>query len=843
MGRAAAAFSNFTAGELSPRLDGRTDLKKYFNGCKELTNMIVHPHGSAARRPGTKFAMDAKFIDEPCRLIPFEFNTEQAYILELGENYMRFYKDNAIIVKTSSTSITNITKANPGVVTSNSHGLSNGDYIILGSVTGMSQINNIQFKVAGVTTNTFQLKTTDDDNFDTTNFDTYTSGGSVFEIYEISTPYSASQLDQIKFAQSADVMYLTHPSHPIQKLSRTGHTSWTLATVSITGSPSPALNTASNNYPAVVSFFEQRLVFANTNLNPQTLWFSKSNEYENFTTGTNADDAMIFTIASNQVNSIRYLSASRSLIVGTVGGEFLVTGSDTVDGLSPTNINIRRQATYGSADVSAVPVGNVTLFLQRAKRKIRELVYNYDSDNYVAPDLTILAEHVTDSTIKEMAYQQEPHSILWTVREDGILAGMTYQRNENVVAWHKHIFGGRSRTGKTTTVQSKSFTANATNVNTTNNTITITGHGFNVAVPVSYFAASNKIDGLEHDRFYFVNVVDANTIKLSNTVDGAIAGTDIVSLRSAPATDTTQSITQGVNLVNGVFYSGGHGFGNGDFVFLECPDNLVIGGLNKTDKFFVDPIDNNLFKLATDIDLDNYVTLSNAPTSFVNYSWLTHAKVESVAVIPGEGAEDVLYVVVNRQINGENKRYIEYLTSYDYGNVQADGHFVDSGLTYSGNTTSTVSGLFHLEGEKIDATTDGSAHPQVTVTNGKVTLQNAAQKIKLGFNYESVLQTMRVELQAEDGTAQGKIKRIHDVTVRLFESLGVEIGGSLDNMERIPFRDSSMPMTQSVKLFTGDKDAEFRGDYDKEGYVYVRQNLPLPLTVLAIYPRLNIFDG
>ena len=137
----------------------------------------------------------------------------------------------------------------------------------------MSQINNIQFKVAGVTTNTFELNTTDDDNFDTTNFDTYTSGGSVFEIYEISTPYSASQLDKIKFAQSADVMYLTHPSHPIQKLSRTGHTSWTLATVSITGSPSPALNTASNNYPAVVSFFEQRLVFANTNLNPQTLWF------------------------------------------------------------------------------------------------------------------------------------------------------------------------------------------------------------------------------------------------------------------------------------------------------------------------------------------------------------------------------------------------------------------------------------------------------------------------------------------------------------------------------------------------------------------------------------------
>ena len=105
-----------------------------------------------------------------------------------------------------------------------------------------------------------------------------------------------------------------------------------------------------------------------------------------------------------------------------------MTGSDTVDGLSPTNINIHKQTTYGSTDVSAVPVAMSLLFLQRAKKeKIRELVYNYDSNNYVAPDLTILAEHNTDSTIKEMAYQQEPHNILWTVREDGILAGMTYQ--------------------------------------------------------------------------------------------------------------------------------------------------------------------------------------------------------------------------------------------------------------------------------------------------------------------------------------------------------------------------------------------------------------------------------
>lgn len=843
MARVATAFSNFTAGELSPRLDGRTDIKKYFNGCKTLTNMIVHPHGSVARRPGTKFVMDTKTMDESVRLIPFEFNTEQAYVIELGSQYMRFYKDNAIIVNTSTSSISSITKASPAVVTtSGNHNLSTGDAIVLGSVAGMTEVNNIQFKVVVVNATTLQLKTTDDDNFNTSNFSTYTSGGTVFSIYEISTPYGESDLQQIKFAQSADLMYLTHPSYPVQKLSRTGHTNWTLAAVSITGSPSPALNTSSGNYPSVVSFFEQRLVFANTNNNPQSLWFSKSNDYENFTTGTNADDAMIFTIASNQVNSIRYLSASRSLIVGTVGGEFLVTGSDTVDGLSPTNINIRRQATYGSADVSAVPVGNVTLFLQRAKRKIRELVYNYDSDNYVAPDLTILSEHVTESNVKELAYQQEPHSIVWTLREDGILSGMTYQRTENVVAWHKHIFGGRSNTGKSTNVKTVSFTANSTNVNTTNNTITLTNHQFNVADGVSYYATSNKIGGIEHDRFYYVIPVDSNTIKLALTPDDAISAVGI-DLQSAPNTDTTQYFYLGVNISNDTFLSGGHGFGVGDFVYLYAGSQSVLGGFNTTSKYYVDPLDNDVFKLASDEELNNYVKISSVPTSSTTYFWLTHAKVESIAVIPSDGAEDVLYLVINRFINGSTRRYVEYLTAYDYGDKQADGFFVDSGLSYVGNKTNTLSGSFHLEGETIDATTDGSAHPQITISNARASLQNSAKKIKLGFNYESVLQTMRVEVQAEDGTAQGKIKRIHDVTIRLFKTLGVEIGGSLTSMERIPFRDSSMPMTQSVKLFTGDKDAEFRGDYDKEGYVYVRQNLPLPLTVLAIYPRLNIFDG
>ena len=112
------------------------------------------------------------------------------------------------------------------------------------------------------------------------------------------------------------------------------------------------------------------MVFANTNNNPQTLWFSKSGDYENFTTGTNADDAMIYTIASNQVNAIQYLKAVRTLVVGTSGGEFTVSADGTDASITPTNIAIKRQSSFGSSSVDAIPAGNAILFLQKAKEKL-----------------------------------------------------------------------------------------------------------------------------------------------------------------------------------------------------------------------------------------------------------------------------------------------------------------------------------------------------------------------------------------------------------------------------------------------------------------------------------------
>jgi hypothetical protein len=672
MPRTTLALTSFVSGELGAKLDGRTDFTKYGTGCKQLKNFLVHPQGAATRRVGTQFIAEVKSSAAKTRLIPFEFSTTQTYILEFGNTYIRFFKDKGQILDSGSP-------------------------------------------------------------------------------YEISSPYLTAELFDIKFSQSADVMYIVHPNHETMKLSRTGHTNWSLTEVDFTDGPylepndttttlTPAsastgtgvnitasavtgINSGSGflatdvgriisfnsglakitartsttvvvctitkafantdaktdwklgafsdttGHPSSVSFFEQRLVFAGTTAEPQTLYFSKSGDYENMTAGTDADDAMIYTIASNQVNAIRYLKAQRTLIVGTTGGEFTVSADGTDAAITPTNITIKKQSSYGSANVDAQPAGNSILFLQKAKRKIRELTYNFDVDGYVAADLTILNDIVTKTGINEMAYQQEPDSILWCVRDDGVLSGLTYQRSENVTAWHRHVFGGS--------------------------------------------------------------------------------------------------------------------FGSGDAV---C---------------------------------------------------------ESVASISGNLTEDELWVIVKRTVNGATKRYVECFSEFDFDETTAtDFRFVDSHLTYDGSATTTLTGLSHLEGQTVSILADGATHADKVVSSGSISLDRSTSKAVVGLSYDSVLQTMRIEGGAAEGTSQGKTKRISKVTLRLFETVGAKVGPSLTNLETVPFRTSSDPMDTPVStLIAGDKEIEFRDDYNTDGFIFIKQDQPLPLSVLAIYPTVVTSDG
>jgi len=176
MARVALELTNFTGGELSPRLDGRNDLTKYTSGCATLENLVVYPHGAAARRPGSTFVAEIADSDNKTRLIPFEFSTTQTYMLEFSNLKIRFYKDSGSILEGNKT-ITGITQANPAVVTATSHGYSNGDEVLITAVVGMTEVNSKRFLVAGKTTNTFQLTDKDGTNINSTGYTAYGSAG------------------------------------------------------------------------------------------------------------------------------------------------------------------------------------------------------------------------------------------------------------------------------------------------------------------------------------------------------------------------------------------------------------------------------------------------------------------------------------------------------------------------------------------------------------------------------------------------------------------------------------------------------------------------------------------
>ena len=717
MAKASIAQRSFNAGELSPQLKGRTDLEKYGNGCDEMINFLPQVHGPARKRPGTRFVKEVKNSAKFHRLISFEFSTEQAYILEFGDNTLRFYADGGIVLS------------------------------------------------SGVP-------------------------------YEISTPYDSDDLASLDVAQSADVVYIAHPDYPPYKLSRFGPTNWTitpvifdwppfndentedltLAASAVTGNGitvtasanlfvsedvgsyfkiaevlaskhdqwEPGKSVSSGNtrwyegnlyqatstgttggrppihtegtesdgvvswaflhdgggyfqitavasatsatanvikrlpttsatkkwsegawsdrrgYPGAVTFYEDRLWFAGSRSRPQTLWASTSGDYENHQYGTNDDDALNYTINTQDMNTIHWLSPGKVLAVGTANGEFTLSATQISDPVTPTNVRIVPQTTFGSAaNVRPLKIGNVIIFLQRAKKKLREYVYNFETDSYVAANMNVLAEHITGPGLSDIAYQQEPYQIVWGACTCGTLIGMTYERQEEVVGWHRHTISG---------------------------------------------------------------------------------------------------------------------------------------------------------------------------------------DVESVAVIPHwDGDQDVLFMVVRRTIDGQTKRYVEYLEKY-YDDEES--FYVDSGLSYNGAPVTTLSGLGHLEGEEVAVLVDGAVHPNVTVESGSITLQYAGSVVNVGLPYTARLRTMPLEAGAADGVAMGKTMRVNNIVMRFDQTgPGVFYGPDGTRLDELHPRRTTDLMDSPIPLFTGNTPAlPWPGEYQQSPQLVVEHRLPTACTLVALMPQLHTYD-
>lgn len=783
--------SNFNGGEISPLLYGRVDVPRYKESLAICKNYLPLIQGPITRRPGSSFVFPVKSSSAVTRLIPFEFSTVQAYMIEFGNNYVRFFKNNGIITNSPKT-ITSITQANPGVITSTSHGFANGDHIVINAVSGMTELDNREFTVANSLTNSFTLV----DNItgvavDTTSYTAYSSGGTAAKIYEVATLYATADIPTIKYTQSDDVLYLTHPSYPPAKLIRNADNDWTFndstfvgsATKSVTsallaltdgpyypvnltgttisGSKSsgaghpmvltatsttgingsqgflstdvgrliriedsnassawtwftitsvvsttvvntlgPTLTSAArtltdtdqwrlgfwsetDGFPAAVVFHEDRLVFGGAGGDPTRFDGSNTSDYENFSPsvqqtpgefsdGTISDScAYSFSLVSNDVNSILWeTSDEQGLIIGTTGGEWLVSSASSTSALSPTSVSAKKMTSYGSENIQAVQSGKCSLFIQKGGRKLRELNYYFDVNGFRAADLTQISEHISQTRFKFLAVQKTPQPIVWGIRTDGVLLAMTYERDLDAlkVGWSRHVMGG-----------------------------TVSGGGSSV--------------------------------------------------------------------------------------------------------------------------------------------------VESVAVIPSaDGSSQDVWIIVQRFINGSVVRYVEYLTQlFDEDTELEDAFFVDSGLTYSGTATGTVSGLNHLSGQTVAVLADGSPLANRGVINGRVTLDvgTTASVITIGLPYNSDGQKLRNDAGAADGTAMGKTRRTHRVGIQFLNTLGFLLGPDFDTLDQITLDEvGDANFDNAQGLYTGIRSEIITTDYDFDNMFCWRQNQPLPGTILGIYPQM-----
>jgi hypothetical protein len=509
--------TNFTAGELSPRMLGRVDVVRYNNGAKALENVVSLIHGGAMRRPGTLYVASTKTHAKRSRLIPYVFSRTQAYQLEFGDGYMRVFTADGAQVESSPGVPYEITTPYTEAQLSEIDFCQRADTMFLWHEDvypqRLQRFGNADWRIQSVpfttepfdelgtrpaATLTLSAATVGAGRTFTTNVAafllsdvgrTIEAGGGI----GIITAYNTTQSVTVQITSAFDATSYTSSNWlltgspqtsvgcPVKEpvgtsttltlgaagwrsedvgrfvvmngglLKITGYTDSTHVTAEIRVALAATVAAEANSwalcrsmwgqefgYPRTGSIHQQRLHCAFSPGFPQDGWMSRLGEYYDFEIGTAADAGYNYRIDSDQASPGLHLASVRSLVALTVPGEFTLSGGG--DPITPTTIDIQNQSAFGAGVPAPVRIGNELLFASPAideetgntRDEIRALSADrFDSNNYAAPDISALAEHVTEGGIVDMDAQG---NLLWMVRADGVMATLRLDRDNDVVA-------------------------------------------------------------------------------------------------------------------------------------------------------------------------------------------------------------------------------------------------------------------------------------------------------------------------------------------------------------------------------------------------------------------------
>ena len=529
---------SFNCGQVSPYMEARSDFAKYPSFCRTLENMLALSQGPVVRRPGTAYIATAKTGNG--KLVPFEYSTDDTYIIELGHLYARFYRDGGQILDDSNAPYEIATVFDGNELVNLRYTQSNNAmYFVDGNnpvqILRRTGHTNWTIADANITTGPFQPLNIEDINITPSDVNVGESitliadaniffAGHVGALWQISQERTTSTLTGILDANESSLSsgYFTggysfttsgtwYGTVTLQR-STNGGITWDAAltpltdtnfdnpaetetdgavyrvTMSDANSPSAGTCTYTltigdvlNNgivkitavtspnevnaivitelvstsatkawregywsdyrgWPKTIVFHQQRIIFGGSKSFPQTIWFGKANpnDYTNFTEGT--ADTSSFTIALQGQNPIQWLLSQDYLFLGTSGsaGKYGKQG----EAITPTSPAYNEQSKSGSANIQAIFAGDSILYIERGGRKVREFAYSLQYDKFLSPDLTILSEDITRSGIKDTAFQTRPIPILWCVLNDGNMATLAFQRDQEVISWSLQITDG-----------------------------------------------------------------------------------------------------------------------------------------------------------------------------------------------------------------------------------------------------------------------------------------------------------------------------------------------------------------------------------------------------------------
>jgi hypothetical protein len=396
--------ASFQGGELSPKLWGRIDLSTFFDSAARLTNMQALRFGPITKRCGSEF-IENKSIVYDTQLLKFIYKSSQAVIIEAVTAMDR---------------------------TANTYRIDLGFYTYDVNTDKIGRILN--------------------------------ADGTEHSM-EVTSWWNYWDPPNWRYAQCGDIVYICDGRHKPRKLSRYGWTDWRLEEVTFkttdengetvdadpTNEDQVPQEWKDENYPTVVTFYENRLVYAATPDQPQSIWCSRIGQYDDFTkkttviSGTTTEedvldtDAIWYTLASDLENQIIWMVPLDALIVGTSGSEFKISASALNEALTPNNFKAVKQTSYGSLPTEAWPIADGCAFIERSGKKLRLFNHNVLYDTYEAQDTTTFAEHLGQIGFQKFDVMTSKDVYAVCLLNDGSLGFFAYDKTQKIATWSHHI--------------------------------------------------------------------------------------------------------------------------------------------------------------------------------------------------------------------------------------------------------------------------------------------------------------------------------------------------------------------------------------------------------------------